>query len=43
MKTPTQKMMIWVLENVQSQLDEDVEKDRNLEDIFDDTIKVSKS
>jgi hypothetical protein len=38
MKTPTQKMMMWVLENVQSYLDEDVEKDRSLEETFDKTI-----
>jgi len=42
MKTPTQKMMMWVLENVQSYLDEDVEKDKSLDDTFDETIAYEK-
>jgi len=39
MKTPTQKMMIWALENVQSYLDENIEIDASLDDVFDETIK----
>jgi hypothetical protein len=39
MKTPTQKMMNWALENVQSYLDENIEKDKGLDDTFDETIK----
>lgn len=34
-KTPTQKMMIWILENFESELNEDVEKDRDLDDTVD--------
>jgi len=42
MKTPTQKMMMWVLENVQSYLDENIEKDKSLDDTFDETIAYEK-
>ena len=38
MKTPTQKMMMWALENVQSYLDENIEKDASLDKVFDETI-----
>lgn len=37
-QTPTQKMMGWVLENIQPYLDENIEKDRSLDDTFDKTI-----
>ena len=42
MKTPTQKMMMWVLENIQSCLDENIEKDKSLDDAFDKTIAYEK-
>lgn len=37
-QTPTQKMMGWVLENIQPYLYENIEKDRSLDDTFDKTI-----
>ncbi len=37
-QTPTQKMMFWVLENFKTQLEQDVEKDAELDSVFEKTI-----
>ena len=37
-QTPTQKMMFWVLENLKTQLEQDVEKDAELDSVFEKTI-----
>ena len=38
LKTPTQHMMIWVLQNFEKELENDIDKDKSLEEIFDDTL-----
>ena len=35
LKTPTQHMMIWVLQNFEKELENDIDKDKSLEEIFD--------
>ena len=37
-QTPTQKMMFWVLENLKTQLEQDIEKDAELDSVFEKTI-----
>ena len=37
-KTPTQHMMIWVLQNFEKELENDIDKDKLLEEIFDETL-----
>ena len=38
LKTPTQHMMIWVLQNFEKELENDIDKDKSLEEIFDTTL-----
>jgi hypothetical protein len=38
LKTPTQHMMIWVLQNFEKELENDIDKDKSLDEIFDETL-----
>lgn len=38
LKTPTQHMMIWVLQNFEKELENDIDKDKSLQEIFDGTL-----
>lgn len=37
-QTPTQKMMGWVLKNLNHELEKDIEKDAELDSVFEKTI-----
>ena len=38
LKTPTQHMMMWVLQNFEKELGNDIDKDKSLDDIFEETL-----
>jgi hypothetical protein len=42
LKTPTQHMMIWVLQNFEKELENDIDKDKSLDEIFDETLTFEK-
>jgi len=42
LKTPTQHMMIWVLQNFEKELENDIDKDKSLDEIFDKTLTFEK-